>query len=137
MLAANVLFGDLLVALNKANPDFEQSPVTPVMLAGMLRRMGDDTISGKIDKTVYEAMWNGEGDADAVIEKHGLNQVTDTGAIEKEIDEVMAANPGQLTDYRSGKDKLFGFIVGLVMKLSRGKANPAQGNELLKKKLQG
>jgi len=136
-LAANWVIGDLLGALNKANLDIEQSPVTPVMLAGMLRRMGDDTISGKIAKTVFEAMWNGEGDADAVIEKHGLKQVTDTGAIEKVIDEVMAANPGQLTDYRSGKDKLFGFFVGQVMKLSRGKANPAQVNELLKKKLQG
>jgi len=136
-LAANWVIGDLLGALNKANLDIEQSPVTPVMLAGMLRRMGDDTISGKIAKTVFEAMWNGEGDADAVIEKHGLKQVTDTGAIEKVIDEVMAANPGQLTDYRSGKDKLFGFFVGQVMKLSQGKANPAQVNELLKKKLQG
>ena len=136
-LAANWVIGDLLGALNKANLDIERSPVSPVMLAGMLRRMSDNTISGKIAKTVFEAMWNGEGDADAVIEKHGLKQVTDTGAIEKVIDEVMAANPGQLADYRSGKDKLFGFFVGQVMKLSQGKANPAQVNELLKKKLQG
>lgn len=136
-LAANWVIGDLLGALNKAGLDIERSPVSPAMLAGMLRRMNDNTISGKLAKTVFEAMWNGEGDADAVIEKRGLKQVTDTGAIEKVIDAVMAANPGQLADYRSGKDKLFGFFVGQVMKLSQGKANPAQVNELLKKKLQG
>ena len=136
-LAANWVIGDWLGALNKAGLDVAQSPVSPAMLAGMLRRMADNTISGKIAKTVFEAMWNGEGDADQVIEKHGLKQVTDTGAIEKVIDDVMAANPGQLADYRSGKDKLFGFFVGQVMKLSQGKANPAQVNELLKKKLQG
>ena len=136
-LAANWVIGDLLGGLNKAGLDIKQSPMSPPMLAGMLRRMSDNTISGKIAKTVFEAMWNGEGDADAVIEKHGLQQVTDSGAIEKVIDDVMAANPGQLADYRSGKDKLFGFFVGQVMKLSQGKANPAQVNELLKKKLQG
>lgn len=136
-LAANWVIGDLLGALNKAGLDISKSPVTPAMLAGMLRRMSDNTISGKIAKTVFEAMWNGEGDADAVIEQHGLKQVTDTGAIEQVIDQVMAANPGQLAEYRSGKDKLFGFFVGQVMKLSQGKANPAQVNELLKKKLQG
>ena len=136
-LAANWVIGDLLGAVNKAGLDISDSPVPPDMLAGMLRRMTDDTISGKIAKTVFEAMWNGEGDADTVIEKHGLKQVTDSGAIEKIIDDVIAANPGQLADYRSGKDKLFGFFVGQVMKLSQGKANPAQVNQLLKKKLQG
>jgi len=136
-LAANWVIGDLLGAVNKAGLEITQSPLSPAALAGMLRRIADDTISGKIAKTVFEAMWNGEGDADTVIEKHGLKQVTDTGAIEKVIDDVMAANPGQLTDYRSGKDKLFGFFVGQVMKLSQGKANPAQVNDLLKKKLSG
>jgi len=101
----------------------------------MLKRIADNTISGKIAKQVFEAMWNGEGDADTVIEKHGLKQVTDSGAIEKIIDEVLANNPQQLADYRSGKDKLFGFFVGQVMKASQGKANPQQLNELLKKKL--
>ncbi len=136
-LAANWVIGDLLGAVNKAGLEITQSPLSPETLAGMLRRIADDTISGKIAKTVFEAMWNGEGDADTVIEKHGLKQVTDTGAIEKVIDDVMAANPGQLADYRGGKDKLFGFFVGQVMKLSQGKANPAQVNDLLKKKLSG
>jgi len=84
---------------------------------------------------VFEAMWAGEGDADAIIEKKGLKQITDSGAIEKVIDEVMAANPDQLADYRSGKDKLFAFFVGQVMKATKGKGNPAQVNELLQKKL--
>ncbi len=136
-LAANWVIGDLLGAVNKAGLEITQSPLPAAALAGMLRRIADDTISGKIAKTVFEAMWNGEGDADTVIEKHGLKQVTDTGAIEKVIDDVMAANPDQLADYRSGKDKLFGFFVGQVMKLSQGKANPAQVNDLLKKKLSG
>ncbi|MEN9461755.1 MAG: hypothetical protein RIS84_1775, partial [Pseudomonadota bacterium] len=109
--------------------------VNATQLAGMLKRITDNTISGKIAKQVFEAMWNGEGDADSVIEKQGLKQVTDTGAIEKVIDEVMAKNPKQLEEYRSGKDKLFGFFVGQVMKVSQGKANPDQVNELLKRKL--
>ena len=134
-LAANWVMGDLLGALNKDGKDITQSPVNAAMLGGMLQRIADDTISGKIAKQVFEAMWNGEGDADAVIEKHGLKQVTDSGAIEKVIDEVMAKNPQQLADYRGGKDKLFGFFVGQVMKATQGKANPQQLNELLKKKL--
>ena len=90
---------------------------------------------GLAAKEVFEAMWSSGEDADAIIEKKGLRQITDTSAIEKAIDEVMAKNPGQLADYRSGKDKLFGFFVGQVMKATGGKANPAQLNELLKKKL--
>ena len=104
---------------------------------GLLGRIADNTISGKIAKDVFEAMWAEGKDADAIIESKGLKQITDTGAIEKAIDEVMAKNPGQLADYRSGKDKLFGFFVGQVMKATGGKANPAQLNELLKKKLAG
>jgi aspartyl-tRNA(Asn)/glutamyl-tRNA(Gln) amidotransferase subunit B len=104
---------------------------------GLLARIADNTISGKIAKDVFEAMWAEGKDADAIIESKGLKQITDTGAIEKAIDEVMAKNPGQLADYRSGKDKLFGFFVGQVMKATGGKANPAQLNELLKKKLAG
>jgi aspartyl-tRNA(Asn)/glutamyl-tRNA(Gln) amidotransferase subunit B len=135
-LAANWVMGELLGALNKDGKDITQSPVSAAMLGGMLQRIADDTISGKIAKQVFEAMWNGEGDADAIIAKRGLKQVTDSGAIEKVIDEVLARNPQQLADYRAGKDKLFGFFVGQVMKASQGKANPQQLNDLLKKKLQ-
>jgi len=108
-----------------------------VRLAGLLRRIEDRTISGKIAKEVFEAMWAGEGDADAIIEKRSLRQITDTSAIEQVIDDVMAGNPDQLAQYRAGKDKLFGFFVGQVMKLSKGKANPQQVNELLMEKLKG
>ncbi|OQY55817.1 MAG: Asp-tRNA(Asn)/Glu-tRNA(Gln) amidotransferase GatCAB subunit B [Candidatus Parabeggiatoa sp. nov. 2] len=132
---ANWVMGDLAAFLNKNNLDITASPVSADQLAGMLRRITDKTISGKIAKKVFEAMWGGEGDADTIIEKRGLKQVTNTGAIEKLIDEVLANNPKQLQDYRGGKEKLFGFFVGQVMKASRGKANPAQVNELLKKKL--
>src|SRR5262249_32830267 len=101
------------------------------------KRIADQTISGKIAKEVFEAMWSSGATADAVIEEKGLKQITDVGAIERAIDEVMEKNPGQLAEYRSGKDKLFGFFVGQVMKATQGKANPAQLNELLKKKLAG
>ena len=134
-LAANWVMGDVLGALNRDGKDISGSPVSAAMLGGMLRRIRDNTISGKIAKQVFEAMWNGEGDADTVIERHGLKQVTDTGTIEKVIDEVLANNPQQLADYRAGKDKLFGFFVGQVMKVTQGKANPQQLNALLKKKL--
>jgi aspartyl-tRNA(Asn)/glutamyl-tRNA(Gln) amidotransferase subunit B len=134
-LVANWVIGELSGYLNKDNKDIVDSPVTAGMLAGLVQRISDNTISGKIAKDVLDAMWNGEGDADAVIAKKGLKQITDTGAIEKVIDEVMANNPRQLEQYRGGQDKLFGFFVGQVMKASQGKANPAQVNELLKKKL--
>jgi aspartyl-tRNA(Asn)/glutamyl-tRNA(Gln) amidotransferase subunit B len=134
-LSANWIMGDLLGALNKNDLDLSQSPVTAEMLGGMLRRITDNTISGKIAKEVFEAMWQGEGDADTVIDKRGLKQITDTGAIEKIIDEIIANNPEQVEQYRSGKDKVFGFFVGQVMKVSKGKANPQQVNQLLKDKL--
>jgi len=134
-LAANWVMGEFSAALNKDDKSIAASPVSAVLLAGMLKRIHDNTISGKIAKEVFEAMWAGEGDADAIIEKKGLKQITDSGAIEKVIDEVMAANPDQLADYRSGKDKLFAFFVGQVMKATKGKGNPAQVNELLQKKL--
>ncbi len=136
-LCANWVMGDLAALLNKNNLEITDSKVNAIQLAGMVRRINDKTISGKIAKQVFEAMWNGEGDADTIIEKRGLKQVTDTGAIEKLIDEVLANNPKQLQDYRDGKEKLFGFFVGQVMKVSKGKANPKQVNELLKKKLEG
>jgi aspartyl-tRNA(Asn)/glutamyl-tRNA(Gln) amidotransferase subunit B len=134
-LAANWVMGDLSAALNQDGLDVTQSRIDAVRLAGLLARIVDETISGKIAKEVFEQMWAEGKDADAIIEAKGLKQITDTGAIEKVIDEVMAANPKQLADYRSGKDKLFGFFVGQVMKVTGGKANPAQVNDLLKKKL--
>jgi len=136
-LVANWVMGDLSGALNKDGVEVGQSKVSATQLAGLLARIVDNTISGKIAKEVFEAMWLEGKDADAIIDAKGLKQITDTGAIEKAIDEVMAANPGQLADYRSGKDKLFGFFVGQVMKRTGGKANPGQLNELLKKKLSG
>jgi aspartyl-tRNA(Asn)/glutamyl-tRNA(Gln) amidotransferase subunit B len=134
-LAANWVMGDLSAALNKDGLEVTESRIDAKRLAGLLARMVDATISGKIAKEVFEQMWAEGKDADAIIESKGLKQITDTGAIEKVIDEVMAANPRQLADYRSGKDKLFGFFVGQVMKVTAGKANPAQVNDLLKKKL--
>ncbi len=134
-LAANWVTGQLSACLNRDNTEITESPVTSAMLAVLLRRIGDSTISGKIAKEVFEAMWNGEGDADSVIEKRGLRQITDAGAIEQAIDEVLARNPKQLEQYRSGQEKLFGYFVGQVMRATSGKANPAQVNELLRKKL--
>lgn len=134
-LVANWVMVDLLGALNKADLDITQSPVTAQQLAGMIKRIHDNTISGKIAKTVFEAMWEGKGDADSIIAQQGLQQVTDNSAIEKIIDQIIAAHPEQVADYRSGKDKLFGFFVGQVMKAMQGKANPQQLNEILQKKL--
>jgi aspartyl-tRNA(Asn)/glutamyl-tRNA(Gln) amidotransferase subunit B len=134
-IVANWIAAELSGYLNRDNKDIAQSPVTAQMLAGLIQRISDNTISGKIAKEVLEAMWAGEGDADAVIAKKGLKQITDSGAIEKVIDEVIAKNPKQLEQYRAGKEALFGFYVGQVMKATGGKANPAQVNELLKKKL--
>jgi len=132
-LCANWVMGDLAAALNKAGLEIEQSPVQPDRLAGLVQRIADDTISGKIAKQVFEALWESDETADAIIEKQGLKQITDTGAIEAIIDEIIAANPDQVAGYKSGKDKLFGFFVGQA---TGGKANPAQLNDLLKKKLQ-
>ena len=136
-LAANWIMGDFSAFLNRDGLEIEAAPVDPAALAGLLGRIADNTISGKIAKDVFEIMWSERSGADAVIAARGLQQITDTGAIEKAIDECMAANPKQLADYRGGKDKLFGFFVGQVMKATAGKANPAQLNDLLKKKLGG
>jgi len=136
-LAANWVMGELSGALNKDGLEVAQSRVAAPALAQLLARIGDNTISGKIAKEVFEAMWTEGKGADEIIDARGLRQITDTSAIEKAIDDVMAANPQQLADYRSGKDKLFGFFVGQAMKATQGKANPAQLNELLKRKLAG
>ncbi|MGM0412175.1 MAG: Asp-tRNA(Asn)/Glu-tRNA(Gln) amidotransferase subunit GatB [Pseudomonadota bacterium] len=136
-LCANWVTGELAAAMNRDDLDITESPVSAEGLAGLLRRIQDETISGKIAKEVFEAMWAGEGDADTVIEARGLKQITDTSAIDAVIDEVMAANPEQVEAYRGGKDKLMGFFVGQVMKASGGKANPQQVNDRLKEKLNG
>jgi aspartyl-tRNA(Asn)/glutamyl-tRNA(Gln) amidotransferase subunit B len=134
-LAANWVMGDFSAALNKDGLEVTQSRLSSKLLGGLLARIADNTISGKLAKEVFEVMWADGSDADTVIEARGLKQITDSGAIEKMIEEIMAANPKQLADYRAGKDKLFGFFVGQAMKISGGKANPALLNELLKKKL--
>jgi len=135
-LAANWVISELLGALNKDGKALDKSPVSAAMLGGMIRRISDNTISGKIAKQVFAAMWDGEGDADAIIAAKGLKQVTDSGAIEKIVDEVLANNQAQVEQYRGGNEKVLGFFVGQVMKLSQGKANPGQVNQLLKRKLQ-
>jgi aspartyl-tRNA(Asn)/glutamyl-tRNA(Gln) amidotransferase subunit B len=136
-LAANWVMGELAASLNKDGLDIGRSPISSAKLAALLRRIADQTISGKIAKEVFEAMWVSGKEPDAIIEEQGLKQITDTAAIERVIDEVMAKNSAQLADYHSGKDKLFGFFVGQVMKATGGKANPAELNKLLKAKLAG
>ena len=136
-LSANWVMGDLAASLNAENLDIADSRVDAKTLAGLVNRIADDTISGKIAKDVFIAMWNGEGDADAIIDAKGLKQITDPDALGKILDEVIAGNPTQLEQYRSGKDKLFGYFVGQAMKATKGKANPAEVNRLLKEKLQG
>ncbi len=134
-VVANWVIGDLSGALNKEGLEIEASRIPAQDLAGLINRIHDNTISGKIAKEVFEAMWAGEGDADAVIEARGLKQITDTSAIEAIVDKVIAANPGQAEEYRAGKAKLIGFFVGQVMKETGGKANPGQVNEILRTKL--
>jgi len=134
-LAANWVMGELSSALNRDSLDIGASRVSPLQLSGLLARIVDQTISGKIAKEVFEAMWSEGDSADAIIEASGLKQITDSSAIEGVIDAVIAANPKQLADYRSGKDKLFGFFVGQTMKAMAGKANPGVVNERLKKAL--
>jgi aspartyl-tRNA(Asn)/glutamyl-tRNA(Gln) amidotransferase subunit B len=136
-LAANWVMGELAAALNRDGIDIGASKLSPARVAGLLQRIVDGTISGKMAKEVFEAMWASGSDADSVIAEKGLKQISDPAAIEQAIDAVMAKSPGQLADYRAGKDKLFGYFVGQVMKATGGKANPAQLNELLKKKLAG
>lgn len=136
-LSANWVMVDLQAVLNKSELDIARSPVSASELAGLIKRIVDNTISSKIAKTVFEAMINGEGTADAIIASKGLKQVTDSAAIEKMIDAIIAANQKQVEQYRSGQEKVFTFFVGQVMKESKGKANPAQVNEILLRKLKG
>ncbi len=134
-LIANWMMGDLSYALNKNNMEINASPISSDQLAALIARIADNTISNKIAKTVFDAMWETGKSADDIINEQGLTQVTDTSAITAVIEKVMQDCPEQLADYRSGKDKLFGFFVGQVMKASGGKVNPQQLNELLKEKL--
>ena len=139
-LTANWITGTLMGALNKNNVGIEQSPVSPQQLGGLIQRIVDNTISGKIAKTVFDALWEGAESADSIIEQQGLKQLTDDGAIESLIDEVITNNPEQVANFRAADEnkrkKMFGFFVGQIMKASRGKANPQQVNQLLKSKLE-
>ncbi len=122
-------------ALNRDSLDIVGSKVSAADLAGLLTRIQDNTISGKIAKQVFEAMWTDGGSADDIIESRGLKQITDSSAIEAVVDRVIEANPSQVADYKAGKEKLIGYFVGQVMKETRGQANPAQVNQILKAKL--
>lgn len=135
-LAANWITGELLAALNKENLEIDNCPIPPKQLGKLISRIVDNTISGKIAKTIFEALWNQEEkEVDKIIEKRGLKQVTDTHEIEALVDKIILTYPQHVADYRSGKDKLFGFLVGQAMKESGGKLNPQQLNTILKKKL--
>lgn len=136
-LCANWVMGDLAGVLKRDGLEISHSPLTSSQLAGLLKRIADQTISSKIAKDIFEAMWKDGGEADAIIDARGLKQITDSGAIEKIIDDIIAANPEQLAQYRGGKDKLFSFFVGQAMKATQGKANPQQLHDLLKQKLAG
>ena len=136
-LAANWVMGELSAALNKADLGIEQSPVSAAHLGALIARIHDGTLSGKLAKQVFEGLWEGAGEVDAIIEARGLKQMSDSGELEKIIDEVMAANAKSVEEFRAGKEKAFNALIGQVMKASKGKANPAQVNDLLKLKLQG
>jgi aspartyl-tRNA(Asn)/glutamyl-tRNA(Gln) amidotransferase subunit B len=134
---SNWIIGEVSAQMNRDGLDMLQCPITPQQLGGILKRIVDETISNSAAKEVFRTLWSKGGDADTIIEAKGLKQVSDSGAIEKIVDEIIAANLAQVAEYRSGKDKVFGFFVGLAMKASKGKANPAQLNEVLKRKLAG
>ena len=134
---SNWIMGEIIRSLNDSGTAIEQCPVTPRLLAELLKLIDNGTISGKIAKTVFDEMWKTGKEPGSIVEEKGLVQVSDSGAIEAIIDEILAREAGQVAEYRSGKDKLFGFFVGQVMKASKGKANPALVNELLQDKLNG
>jgi len=137
-IAANWLMGEVAAALNSAQIEIAQAPVNAAQLSGLINRVLDGTISNKTAKDVFAALWQGEGEsADAIIEARGLKQISDAGAIEKLIDEVLAANPGPMAEFRAGKEKAFNSLVGQCMKATRGKANPQQVNEILRRRLAG
>jgi aspartyl-tRNA(Asn)/glutamyl-tRNA(Gln) amidotransferase subunit B len=130
--------GELAARLNRDDLDLRAVPLSPTLLAGIVCRIADNTLSNKLAKEVFEALWTGDGkDADAVIEARGLKQISDSGAIEEIIEAVLAANPKSVEEFRAGKDKAFNALVGQAMKATKGKANPQQVNDLLRKKLAG
>ncbi|MDP1757226.1 MAG: Asp-tRNA(Asn)/Glu-tRNA(Gln) amidotransferase subunit GatB [Pseudohongiella sp.] len=134
-LVANWVMGELSATLNKAELDITQSPVSARKLGALVARIQDGTLSGKLAKQVFEGLWEGAGEVDAIIEARGLKQMSDSGELEKIIDDVLAANQKSVEEFRSGKEKAFNALIGQVMKASKGKANPAQVNDLLKAKL--
>jgi len=134
-LAGNWVMGEVAARLNREDLEFDRVPISSEALAGLLARVADGTLSGKMAREVFEAMWNGEGSAEQIVEARGLRQISDSAALEQLVGEVLAANPAQVAEYRSGKEKAFNFLVGQCMKASKGKANPAQLNEILKKTL--
>jgi aspartyl-tRNA(Asn)/glutamyl-tRNA(Gln) amidotransferase subunit B len=134
---ANWIMGEITRALNDSSTAIEACPISPGQLAELLKLIDNGTISGKIAKTVFDEMWRSGKTPQIIVEEQGLVQVSDSGAIEGIIDEIMAANAGQVGEYRGGKEKVFGFFVGQVMKASKGKANPSVVNELLLNKLKG
>ena len=134
-LVANFLLGEFSAVRNRADMPVRAVPVTPEKLAALLRRIADSTVSGKLAKDVFNAMWAGEGDADAIIERRGLRQISDTSAIEALVDRVLAENAGVVAEFRAGKQKAFNALVGQVMKASKGKANPAEVNAILRDRL--
>ena len=135
-LSANWIMGELSAELNKENLTIRESKITSNKLGQLILRIEDGTISGKIAKEIFEKLWSSDNEVDEIIQSEGLEQVTDDKEIESMIDEVINSNPQQLEQYRSGKDRLFGFFVGQVMKASQGKANPKQVNDILKEKLE-
>jgi aspartyl-tRNA(Asn)/glutamyl-tRNA(Gln) amidotransferase subunit B len=136
-LAAHWVIGEVSAALNRAGTPIASAKVSAEALAGLLKRVEDRTLSGKLASTVFDAMWSGEGDADAIIAARGLTQISDTGALEKVVDEVLAANPAIVAEFRAGKEKAFNALVGKAMAATRGKANPGEVNAILKRRLGG
>jgi aspartyl-tRNA(Asn)/glutamyl-tRNA(Gln) amidotransferase subunit B len=134
-LAANWVMGELSAALNKNQMDVQDSPISANELSELVKRISDDTISGKIAKDVFKAMWEGNGKVDDIIESRGLKQMTDVGAIEDIIDGIIANNSEQVEQFKAGNTKLLGYFVGQVMKATQGKANPKQVNQILNDKL--
>jgi aspartyl-tRNA(Asn)/glutamyl-tRNA(Gln) amidotransferase subunit B len=134
-LTANWVMGELSAALNRADLDITASPVSAARLGALITRIQDGTLSGKLAKQVFEGLWEGAGEVDAIIETRGLRQMSDSGELERIIDEVLAANAKSVEEFRAGKDKAFNALVGQVMRASKGRANPAQVNDLLKARL--
>lgn len=135
-MVANWMLGELSAALNRDDISITASPVDALRLSNLVARISDGTVSHKIAKAVFEALWSGEAaNVDAVIDAKGLKQISDSGTLEKIVDEVLAKSAAQITDYKAGKEKALMSIVGMVMKASQGKANPAQVNDIVRRKL--